>query len=154
MITLQPGNKAPAFAGKNQNGERVSLKDFSGRRLALYFYPQDDTPTCTVQACNLRDNFSLLHSNGIAVVGVSPDEVNSHKAFEEKFNLPFPLIADPDHTIIDAYGVWGPKQLYGRAYEGLHRTTFLIDEKGKIVHIFKKPRNKDHAAEILKKFGV
>ena len=153
MITLQPGDKAPAFSGKNQNGERVSLKDFSGRRLALYFYPQDDTPTCTVQACNLRDNFALLKANGIDVVGVSPDEVTSHKAFEEKFNLPFPLLADPGHNIIKAYGVWGPKQLYGRKYEGLHRTTFLINEKGKIVHVFKKPRNKDHAAEIIKKYS-
>lgn len=153
MINLQPGDKAPAFSGKNQNGERVSLKDFSGRRFALYFYPQDDTPTCTVQACNLRDNFALLKANGIDVVGVSPDEVTSHKAFEEKFNLPFPLLADPGHNIINTYGVWGPKQLYGRKYEGLHRTTFLINEKGKIVHVFKKPRNKDHAAEIIKKFS-
>ncbi len=112
--------------------------------------PEDNTPTCTIQACNLRDNFSALKKKGIIVLGVSPDEVKKHKKFEEKFDLPFTLIADPEHHIIDKYGVWGEKQLYGRNYMGLHRTTFLIDEKGVIKKIFLKPKSKQHTEEILK----
>jgi peroxiredoxin Q/BCP len=150
MITLQEGDKAPAFSGKDQDGNKISLADYKGRTVALYFYPEDDTPTCTVQACNLRDNFSLLKKAGIAILGVSPDEVKKHKKFEEKFNLPFPLVADPDHTIINKYGVWGEKKLYGRTYDGLHRTTFLIDGKGIIRKVFLKPRSRQHAEDIIK----
>lgn len=149
-ITLKEGDAAPPFAGKDQNGKPVTLQGFKGKRLVLYFYPQDDTPTCTVQACNLRDNYGLLKKQGFAVVGVSPDDEKSHKKFETKFHLPFPLVADPGHDIIDRYGVWGEKQLYGRNYLGLHRTTFLIDEKGVIRKIFLRPRNKNHAEEIVK----
>lgn len=149
MTTLKEGNKAPAFKGKDQNGKTVSLADYKGKKIVLYFYPQDDTPTCTVQACNLRDNFSLLKKHGFTVLGVSPDEEKKHKKFETKYELPFTLIADPEHTIIDKYGVWGEKQLYGRAYMGLHRTTFLIDEKGIIKKIFLKPKSKQHTEEIL-----
>ena len=149
MTHLQEGDKAPAFTAKDQNGEKHSLADFKGRRLVLYFYPQDDTPTCTIEACNLRDNFELLKKDGFAIVGVSPDDEKKHKKFETKYNLPFPLLADPDHKIIDKYGVWGEKQLYGRQYMGLHRTTFLIDEKGVIRRIFLKPRSKQHAEEIV-----
>ena len=150
MITLQEGDKAPAFTGYDQDGKKVSLADYKGKKLVLYFYPQDDTPTCTVQACNLRDNFALLRKEGLIVVGISPDDEKSHKKFETKFSLPFPLLADPDHKIIDKYGVWGEKQLYGRKYLGLHRTTFLIDEKGVIRKIFLKPKSKQHAEEILR----
>jgi thioredoxin-dependent peroxiredoxin len=147
---LTEGIKAPAFKGKDQNGNTVSLADYKGKKLVLYFYPEDDTPTCTVQACNLRDNFAVLKANGFTVIGISPDEEKKHKKFENKYNLPFTLIADPKHTIIDKYGVWGEKQLYGRNYMGLHRTTFLIDEKGIVKKIFLKPRSKQHTEEILK----
>lgn len=150
MTSLTEGTKAPAFKGKDQNGKAVSLAGYKGKKLVLYFYPEDDTPTCTVQACNLRDNFGLLRKAGFEVLGVSPDEEKKHKKFEAKYSLPFTLIADPDHTIIDKYGVWGEKQLYGRKYMGLHRTTFLIDEKGIIRKIFLKPRSKQHTEEILK----
>jgi peroxiredoxin Q/BCP len=150
MTQLQAGDKAPLFTAKDQNGQKVALADFKGQRLALYFYPEDDTPTCTVQACNLRDNYALLKKEGIVILGVSPDPEKKHKKFEAKYDLPFTLLADPDHRIIDKYGVWGEKQLYGRKYLGLHRTTFLIDEKGMIRKIFLKPRSKQHAEDIVK----
>ncbi|MGF2411711.1 thioredoxin-dependent thiol peroxidase [Ferruginibacter sp.] len=149
MTTLKEGGKAPAFKGKDQNGKTVSLADYKGKKIVLYFYPQDDTPTCTVQACNLRDNFALLKKEGFTVIGVSPDDEKKHKKFETKYELPFTLIADPEHSIINKYGVWGPKKLYGREYMGLHRTTFLIDEKGIIKKIFLKPKSKQHTEEIL-----
>jgi thioredoxin-dependent peroxiredoxin len=149
MTQLTEGKKAPTFKGKDQNGNPVSLADFKGKKVVLYFYPEDDTPTCTVQACNLRDNFGLLKKNGFIVLGVSPNEEKKHKKFEAKYNLPFTLIADADHKIIDSYGVWGEKQLYGRTYMGLHRTTFLIDEKGIVKKIFSKPKSKQHTEEIL-----
>ncbi len=149
MTHLTEGQKAPAFKGRDQNGQLVSLADLKGKKIVLFFYPEDDTPTCTVQACNLRDNFGLLKKNGFEVLGVSPDEEKKHKKFEAKYNLPFTLIADADHKIIDRYGVWGEKQLYGRNYMGLHRTTFLIDDKGIIRKIFLKPKSKQHTEEIL-----
>lgn len=147
---LKEGEKAPAFTGIDQDGNKVSLNDFKGQKIVLFFYPEDDTPTCTVQACNLRDNYGLLTKNGFKVIGISPDDVKSHQKFKEKFSLPFTLIADPDHKIIDKYGVWGQKKLYGREYMGLHRTTFIINEKGIISKIFLRPRNKAHAEEIVK----
>ena len=147
---LKVGDKAPNFSGLDQNGIKVSLKDYLGKKLVLYFYPEDDTPTCTVQACNLRDNFSTLKANGYEIIGVSPDDVESHKKFKNKFQLPFTLVADPKHAIIDKYGVWGEKNLYGHKHMGIYRTTFVIDEKGVIKKIFKKPRNKAHAEEIMK----
>jgi len=150
MITLKEGDKAPSFTGKDQNGNKISLASYKGKKVVLYFYPEDDTPTCTVQACNLRDNFLLLKKQGFEVIGVSPDETEKHKKFEKKYSLPFTLIADPDHAIIDKYGVWGEKQLYGRKYMGLHRTTFIIDEKGIIRKIFLRPKNRQHAEEIIK----
>ena len=118
--------------------------------MVLYFYPQDNTPTCTVQACNLRDNFSALQKEGIVVIGVSPDEEAKHKKFETKFELPFTLLADPELNIIEKYGVWGEKSMYGKSYMGLLRTTFLIDENGIIKKIFSKPKSKEHSEEILK----
>lgn len=153
MITLEEGMKAPAFKGNDQDGKLVSLKDFKGKKLVLYFYPQDMTPTCTVQACNLRDNFSLLRENGFEVVGVSPDDEAKHQKFSTRNQLPFPLIADTKREIIEQYGVWGEKQLYGRKYMGLHRTTFVIDEKGIIQKIFRKPKSKQHAEEIIAALG-
>lgn len=149
MTSLTENTKAPAFSGKDQNGNEIKLSDFKGKWVVLYFYPEDDTPTCTDQACNLRDNYALLKKNGLVVLGVSPDEEKKHKKFENKYNLPFTLIADPKHTIIDKYDVWGMKQLFGRDYMGLHRTTFLIDGKGIIRKIFLKPRSKQHAQEIV-----
>lgn len=147
---LQVGEKAPAFSGIDQDGNKISLGDFKGQKVVLYFYPGDDTPTCTIQACNLRDNYSLLKKKGFKVIGISPDDVKSHQKFRAKFNLRFTLIADPEHNLIDKYGVWGKKNLYGREYMGLHRTTFVIDEKGIISKIFLRPKNKAHAQEIVK----
>jgi peroxiredoxin Q/BCP len=149
MTHLTEGTKAPAFKGKDQNGKLISLADCKGKKVVVYFYPEDDTPTCTIQACNFRDNFSLLTKKGIIVLGVSPDDEKKHKKFEAKYKLPFTLIADAGHKIIDKYGVWGEKQMYGRTYMGLHRTTFLIDEKGVIRKIFLKPKSKQHTEEIL-----
>ncbi len=150
MITLKEGSKAPAFTGQDQNGNKVSLTSYKGQKVILYFYPEDDTPTCTIQACNLRDNYALLKKEGFAIIGVSPDDEAKHRKFEAKYSLPFTLLADPEHKIIDKYGVWGPKVLYGRHYDGIHRTTFVIDEKGIIRKIFLRPKNKQHAEEIIK----
>lgn len=152
-IILKEGDKAPAFSGINQNGEKLSLAAYKGKKVILFFYPEDDTPTCTIQACNLRDNFSLLKKNGFEVIGISPDEVKSHKKFEKKFSLPFTLVADPDHIILEKYGVWGEKQMFGHNYMGVHRTTFVIDEKGIIRKIFLRPKNKAHAEEIIAKWN-
>ncbi|HMB92870.1 MAG TPA: thioredoxin-dependent thiol peroxidase [Rhodothermales bacterium] len=146
------GDTAPAFSGTTQNGETVSLSDFAGQRVALYFYPKDDTPGCTKQACNLRDHYQDLLDADVAVVGVSPDNTASHEQFAEKYDLPFPLIADPDHEILNAYGVWGERNLYGNRFMGVKRTTFLIDADGTIVHIFKRPKVSEHTAEVLAKF--
>ena len=148
-MVLQEGEKAPAFTAVDQDGKKISLADYKGKKIVLYFYPEDDTPTCTIQACNLRDNYSLLKKQGFVVLGVSPDEAAKHKKFETKYGLPFTLVADPSHAIIDKYGVWGMKKLYGREYMGLHRTTFLIDEKAVIRKIFQRPKNKQHAEEIV-----
>jgi peroxiredoxin Q/BCP len=149
MSHLTEGSKAPAFTGIDQNGNKVNLSALKGQKVVLYFYPQDNTPTCTEQACNLRNNYSELQQAGFTVIGVSPDEVAKHKKFETKFQLPFTLLADTELKIIEKYGVWGEKQLYGRKYMGLIRTTFLIDEKGKIRKIFNKPKAKQHTEEIL-----
>lgn len=149
MSHLQEGQKAPAFQGKDQDGKTIRLKDFAGKKLVLYFYPQDDTPTCTVQACNLRDNYEALQAAGYAVLGVSPDTAEKHKKFGTKHALPFPLLADVERKVIDLYGVWGEKQMYGRKYEGLIRTTFVIDEKGVIESIIRKPKSKQHAEEVM-----
>ena len=150
MITLKAGDKAPAFTAKDQDGKKLSLSDFKGQKVILYFYPEDDTPTCTVQACNFRDNYASLTQKGFKLIGVSPDDEKSHAKFQTKYKLPYTLVPDPSHKIIDKYGVWGEKLLYGRKYMGLHRTTFLIDEKGTIRKIFLKPRSKQHSEDILK----
>lgn len=148
---LEKGTEAPDFTATTFDGTTVRLADHRGRLVALYFYPKDDTPGCTKQACNLRDNLSALAEHDIVVIGVSPDDDESHRSFTESHELPFPLIADPDREIIEAYGVWGEKKNYGKTYMGLQRTTFLINADGVIHHVFKRPRTADHAAEIISK---
>lgn len=152
MKHLKVGDKAPVFTGTDQNGKTISMNDFKGKKLAVYFYPKDNTPGCTVQACNLRDNYEDLLKNGIQVVGVSADSVSSHQKFIDKFTLPFPLIADEDKKVIEQFGVWGPKKFMDKEYDGIHRTTFLIDEDQTIVGIVDKPKTKEHAEEILEIF--
>lgn len=149
MKHLKVGDKAPVFAGTDQNGKTISLNDFKGKKVAIYFYPKDNTPGCTVQACNLRDNYEALLGEGIQVIGVSADSATSHQKFIDKFTLPFPLIADEDRKVIEQFGVWGPKKFMGKEYDGIHRTTFLIDEGQKVVGIIDKVNTKDHANEIL-----
>ena len=148
---LQPGDLAPAFDAPDQHGVRHCLADYAGRPVVLYFYPKDDTPGCTAQACDLRDHYARFQAAGYAVLGVSADSVASHARFAEKFELPFPLLADPDRALIDAYGVWQEKKNYGRTYWGLARTTFVIDVEGKIARIIKKPDTKAHTAQLLGK---
>jgi len=149
MAVLKEGSKAPIFKALDQDGKAISLADFKGKKVILYFYPKDDTPTCTAQACNLKDNYNLLIKKGFQVIGVSTDSVKSHKKFEEKFQLPFPLVSDEDKKIVDKYNLWGEKKLMGRTYMGTTRTTFLIDETGKIVKIIAKPDSANHTKEIL-----
>lgn len=148
-VTLKEGDTAPVFSGKDQDGKKVSLKDYKGKKLLLYFYSEAGTPTCTLESCNLRDHYKDLLSKGIDILGVSPDPVSRQKKFEEKYRLPFRLMADEEHQITSAYGVRDMKKLFGREYMGILRTSFLIDEKGKIIRIFHKPRNKAHAEEVL-----
>ena len=148
MTTLQEGDKAPNFTGIDQDEKKITLADFNDKKLILYFYPKDNTPGCTTQACNLRDNYALLLEQGFAIVGVSADPVKNHKKFETKFNLPFPLLADEDKAVSEQYGVWGEKNFMGKTYLGITRTTFLI-EGGKVKKIINKPDTKNHTAEIL-----
>ena len=149
---LEIGNKAPDFKGLDQNNKEIKLSDFVGKKVALYFYPKDDTPGCTKQACSFRDNFSSLTEKGISVIGVSPDNIESHNKFIKKYELPFTLISDPEKNISGIYHVYREKNMYGKISMGIVRTTFLIDEKGLIVHIFKKPKTEIHAEEVLNKF--
>jgi len=149
-MVLKEGMKAPTFEGIDQNGNVIKLKDYTGKKVVLYFYPKDDTPTCTVQACNLRDNYKELLKENYLVLGVSPDTSKSHKKFAKKFSLPFPLIADPDKKIINEYKVWGEKTLFGRDYMGVLRTTFVIDGKGRIERIISKVESSDHTRQIFK----
>ena len=149
MSILKEGDKAPDFTGNDQNGNTISLSDFTGKTLVLYFYPQDNTPTCTKEACNFRDNYQSLVEKGLSVIGVSFDTEKSHKKFIDKFQLPFPLIADPEKKIIEAYGVWGEKKLYGKVYMGTLRTTFIIDENGLIKHIIQKVDSNNASAQVL-----
>lgn len=151
---LEVGNKAPDFTGKNQDGKDIKLSDFAGQKIALYFYPKDDTPGCTKQACSLRDGFPLLKQNNIVVLGVSPDDKESHQKFIEKYDLPFTLIADDDKKIVNQYGVYGERNMYGNKFMGVKRTTFLINEDGEIIKIFKRVKVAEHADEILKAFNV
>lgn len=146
---LTKGDKAPDFSGIDQFGHKISLDSFTGKKVVLYFYPKDNTPGCTNQACNLRDNYNALLEKGYAVIGISPDDQKSHEKFSAKYSLPFPLIADPQRLIIDAYGVWGLKKMYGKEYEGLYRTTFILDENGIIESVIDKVKTDDHSAQIF-----
>jgi peroxiredoxin Q/BCP len=152
MVTLKEGDKAPVFTGRDQNGNKISLADFKGRKLILYFYSEAGSPTCTIESCNMRDNYAELKSKGFEVVGISPDPEARQKKFEIKYKLPFSLIADSDNKVANAFGVWDMKKLFGREYMGILRTTFVIDEKGIIRKIFTRPKNKAHAEEIIAAF--
>lgn len=153
-MTLKQGDKAPAFTTTDQDGNTVSLKDFKGKKVVLYFYPHDDTETCTREACNLRDNYAVLKQKGLVILGVSEDNARSHKKFEKKYALPFTLLVDEDHKMLNDYGIWAEKKFMGRTYMGTLRTTFLINEKGKIEHIIDKVESKNHAAQILETWGI
>jgi peroxiredoxin Q/BCP len=149
MVQLKEGMKAPGFEGIDQNGNTVKLSDFKGKKVVLYFYPKDNTPGCTAEACNLRDNWDSFSDKGFTVIGVSPDNEKSHKGFAGKYSLPFPLIADTSKTILNDYGVWGEKKMYGRSFMGVIRTTFIIDEKGIIEKIITKVDTSGHTKQIF-----
>jgi thioredoxin-dependent peroxiredoxin len=151
-MKLKAGDIAPLFEALDQFGNNISLKDFAGSKVILYFYPKDDTPGCTAEACSLRDSNSLLLEKGFKIIGVSADNIKSHVKFTEKYSLPFPLIADTDKKIIQDYGAWGRKKFLGREFDGILRTTFVIGEDGHILKIFEKINTKDHAAQILAEF--
>lgn len=151
-MTIDVGQKAPDFKGVNQDNQTISLSDFKGKKLILFFYPKDNTPGCTAEACDLRDHFQELKNKGFALLGVSPDSMASHQKFIEKQNLPMDLIADTEKKILEAYGVWAEKSMYGRTYMGVLRTTFVIDEQGKIEQIFSKVKTKAHTEQILEAY--
>lgn len=149
MTTLKPGDIAPAFSATDQFGNLVSSESLRGKKVALYFYPKDDTPGCTAEACNLRDNYTELINKGFVVIGVSPDAAKAHTKFTEKYSLPFPLLPDTEKEIIKAYGVWGPKKFMGKSYEGVYRTTFVIDESGVIEKVIAQVDTKNHATQLF-----
>ncbi len=149
MIEVKEGSQAPYFEGTNQHGDKISINDFKGKNIILYFYPKDDTPGCTKEACSLRDGIDRLQQSDAVVIGVSPDSVESHKSFANKFELPFHLLADENKTIINAYGVWGEKSMYGKKYQGIFRTTFVINSEGLIKKIIKKVKTDIHADQVL-----
>jgi peroxiredoxin Q/BCP len=153
MSEIKEGTKAPAFTGVDQNGNTVKLNDFTGKKVILYFYPKDNTPGCTAEACNLRDNYNSLLKKGFAVIGVSPDSEKSHKGFVTKYSLPFLIIADTSKKILSDYGVWGEKKMYGRSYMGVIRTTFIIDEKGIVEKIIPKVETATHTEQIFKLYN-
>jgi peroxiredoxin Q/BCP len=149
MKHLKVGDKAPNFEGIDQNGNTIKSSDYIGKNLVIYFYPKDMTPGCTDQACNLRDNYNLLLENGLHIIGVSMDSIERHQKFADKYQLPFPLLADTERKIIEAFGVWGYKKFMGKEYDGIHRTTFIINSNGVIDAIIDKPKTKIHSEEIL-----
>lgn len=149
MTTLKEGDKAPEFTSKDEQGNTVKLSDYKGSKLVLFFYPKASTPGCTDEACNLSDNYHKLLENGYKVLGVSADSAKRQQNFKSKYNFPYPLLADEDKTVINAFGVWGPKKFMGREYDGIHRTTFIIDEKGIIERVISKVKTKAHASQIL-----
>jgi peroxiredoxin Q/BCP len=153
MIQLKEGMKAPVFEGIDQNGSTVKLSDFTGKKVVLYFYPKDNTPGCTAEACNLRDNWNTFLKKGFIVLGVSPDSEKSHKGFAEKYNLPFPIIADTTKKILNDYGVWGEKKMYGKSFMGVIRTTFIIDEQGIIEKIITKVETAKHTEQIFNMYN-
>ena len=154
MSKFKAGDKAPSFKGVNQNGEKISLDDYKGKKLILYFYPKDNTPGCTAESCNLNDNYEMWLKKGYDVIGVSPDSEKSHVKFIEKYGLKFNLIADTEHEILEAYGAWGEKSMYGRKYMGVIRTTYVIDENGIIEAVFEKVKTKDHTNQIIEALNI
>lgn len=150
MTTLKKGDKAPAFSGVDQDGKAHKLSDYVGKKLVVFFYPKASTPGCTAEACDLRDNFERFEANNYALLGVSADPAARQAKFKEKYNFPFPLLADEDKSVIEAFGVWGPKKFMGKEYDGIYRTTFVIDENGIIDEVIEKVKTKEHAAQILK----
>jgi peroxiredoxin Q/BCP len=154
MGYLKPGDKAPDFTAKNQDGKEIRLSDFKGKKVILYFYPKDDTPGCTAEACNLRDNYNELLKKGFEVIGVSPDGEQSHIKFKTKYNLQFNLVADTAKTILKDYGAWGTKSMYGKEYDGVLRTTYIIDEQGKIEKVIVKVDTKNHTSQILDELNL
>lgn len=153
-MAIPAGIPAPDFTLPDDTGTPRKLSDYRGKNVILYFYPKDDTPGCTREACHFRDDYSAYENANVAILGVSPDDVKSHAKFKKKYQLPFPLLADEGHKVCDRYGVWGPKKFMGREYEGVLRTTFLIDENGKIVRVFENVRPAEHSAELLSELGV
>ena len=149
MTTLKVGDKAPSFKSVDQDGEEHNLSDYSGKKIIVFFYPKASTPGCTAEACNLRDNYSELQAKGFEILGVSADSAKRQSNFRNKYEFPFPLLADEEKEVINAFGVWGPKKFMGKVYDGIHRTTFVIDEKGVIEQVITKVKTKDHAAQIL-----
>lgn len=154
MTKLKVGDRAPGFSGKTQDGKEIKLDDFNGKKLLLYFYPKDDTSGCTAEACNLNDNYQKWLDMGFEVVGVSPDSIESHMKFKNKYGLNFNLIADINKEILQAYDVWGEKSMYGKKYMGVLRTTFIIDKNGIIQNIFEKVETKDHSNQIIKDLKI
>lgn len=150
MTTLKKGDKAPEFSGFDQDNKFRQLEDYAGKKLVVFFYPKADTPGCTAEACDLRDNFERFKANNYELLGVSADNAKAQGKFRDKFKLPFPLIADEDKSVIEAFGVWGPKKFMGREYDGINRTTFVINEEGIIDEVITAVKTKDHAAQILK----
>ena len=150
---IEVGSIIPNVNGLDQLGEMIHLADHKGKKTVIYFYPKDDTPGCTAQACNIRDNYNLLLENNIRIIGVSADSSSSHAKFAKKYDLPFPLIADTDKEIINAFGVWGEKKFMGKTYDGIHRTSFLANELGEIISIITKPKTKEHSEEIIELFN-
>ena len=149
MTHLKEGDKAPDFNAKDQYGKDLNLKDYKGKKVVLYFYPKDDTPGCTTEACNFRDNYQQIRNEGYEIIGVSADDEKKHLKFTDKYELPFPLIPDTEKEIIKAYGIWGEKKFMGRVYDGIHRTTFVIDEKGVIEKVITKVKNKEATRQVL-----
>lgn len=154
MSNLKKGDKAPSFEGVNQNGEKIGLNDFKGKKLILYFYPKDNTPGCTAESCDLNENYEMWLEKGFDVVGVSPDSEKSHLKFIDKFGLKFNLIADTEKEILQAYDAWGEKNMYGKKYMGVIRTTFIIDENGIIEEVFEKVKTKEHTNQIIKALKI
>jgi len=149
MNTLKVGDKVPGFVSKDQDGNTIHLADYAGKKLIVFFYPKASTPGCTVEACNLRDNYTELRSLGFELLGVSADSEKRQTNFRNKYNFPFPLLADEDHTVINTFGVWGPKKFMGREYNGIHRKSFVINEEGVVVKVIDKVKTKDHAAQLI-----
>jgi len=146
---LKVGDKVPDFSAKDQDGNTINLSDYKGKKLVVFFYPKANTPGCTAEACNLRDNYKELQDQGFELLGVSADSEKKQSNFKNKYEFPFPLLADEDHTVINTFGVWGPKKFMGKEYDGIHRTTFVIDGDGVVENVIEKVKTKDHAAQIL-----